>query len=103
MSGYGTSEFADTLNNFGLDGEIVITSTDTPIAVRVGTEIAKDRQMITIHPINGDIEWGFSDTLVNGSPLCEGQTLGYPAGDCLDIYIITKSTTPITVMITEAG
>ena len=103
MPGYGTSEFADTINNFGLDGEIVIANTDTPQAVRVGTENAKDRQQLTIHPLNGDIEWGFSDTLADGSPLCEGQTLGYPAGDCLDIYIITKSATPITVRITEAG
>ena len=106
MSGYGTSEFADTLATGGVQGRILLVDTDGAVIANVsGTTNLVDRQLITITPITGDIFWGYENTVTTttGSPLCEGQTLAIAAGECADLYIITNSLTPIDVRITEAG
>ena len=106
MGGYGTNEYADTLFNGGTQGSISLINTDGAVIANVsGGANLPDRQLVTITPINGDIFWGYEDTVTvaTGTPICEGQTLGISAGDCADLYIVTGSNTAVDVRITEAG
>lgn len=106
MSGYSTSEYADTLFNGGVQGSISITNIDGAIQVTVsGGANLPDRQLVTITPTNGDIFFGFDNTVTvtTGTPICEGQTLAISAGDCVDLYIVTGSASAVDVRITEAG
>lgn len=106
MSSYGTGEYDDTLNSGGVQAAISIVSTDAPVKVCVsGGANLPDRQLVTVTPTNGDIFFGYEDTVTvaTGTPICEGQTLAISAGDCVDLYIVTASTVAIDVRITEAG
>lgn len=106
MSGYGTNEYADTLFNGGLQGSISIVNTDGAVIVNVsGTDNMTDRQLLIITPTNGDVFFGLDNTVTasTGTPICEGQVLSIAAGDCVDIFIVTGSSSAVDVRIIEAG
>lgn len=106
MSGYGTSEFADTLSFGGVQGAITLIDTDGAILANVsGGANLPDRQLLTVQPRGGDIFWGYDNTvtILTGTLICDGQIMNIAAGDCADIYIITASTTTLDIRITEGG
>ena len=105
MASYGSSEYSDTLFRGGVQGALSIITADGAVLVNVSGTNLSDRQLVTISPINGDIYFGYDDTVTpsTGTLLCQGQTMGISAGETVELYIVTASTVAVDVRITEVG
>jgi len=90
-----------------LDGPAVygaISVTTTPIELKVGASPLTDRQVVTIQPIDGEVYFGYSNTVssTNGTKIFKGQVYPLEAGELLPVWIVAGSGT-VNVRITEVS
>jgi len=90
-----------------LDGPAVygnISVITTAIEAKVGTSVLAERSVVTVQPIDGDIYYGYDNsvTITTGTKIIEGQTWPFEAGEQLHIYLIAEAGT-VDVRITEVS
>lgn len=90
-----------------LDGPALYTSisvTTTPQEVKVGGSALQERQLISIQPIDGDIYYGYDNSVssTTGTLIKKGQWFPQEAGEDLSVWVVAASGT-VDVRITEVG
>ena len=90
------------LNGPALYGAITVTT--TPQLIKVGADNLEDRKVITIQAIDGDVYFGYDNSVdhTTGTLINEGQYFPLEATNQLDVYIVCETGT-IDVRITEVG
>ena len=86
----------------GVHGAISVST--TPVEVKVGASALSERTMVTIQPLDGDIYYGYDNSVSssNGTKIFENQTEPFEAGDQLTIWVVAESGT-VDVRITEVA
>jgi hypothetical protein len=90
------------LNGPAVHGALSVTT--TPQEVKVGASRLEERNVLTIQPLNGDVYFGYSDsvTSLTGTKIYQGQVFPLEATDELPVWIVAASGT-IDVRITEVS
>jgi hypothetical protein len=81
-----------------------ISVSTTAVEVKVGASVLEERTVITIQPIDGDIYYGYDNsvTSTNGTKIFKGQVYAMEATDQLPVWIVAETGT-IDVRITEVS
>ena len=89
------------LNGPALPG---VLSVSTAVEVKVGASRQDDRRVVTIQPTDGDIYWGFDNTVstTTGFLIRKWQLIQLEASDLLPIWVIAATGT-VDVRIAEIG
>lgn len=90
-----------------IDGPAVngaLSVSTTPVELKVNASVLNRRQIITIQPLDGDVYYGFDNTVTssNGIKIFQGQIYSRECGDSLEIWLVSASGT-VDVRITEEG
>jgi len=89
------------LNGPALPG---VLSVSTAVEVKVGASRQDDRRVVTIQPTDGDIYWGFDNTVstTTGFLIRKWQLIQLEASDLLPIWVVAATGT-VDVRIAEIG
>lgn len=90
-----------------LDGPAVYSDIDvstTAVEVKVGGSALEERKVVTIQPIDGDIYYGYDNSVTTstGTKIYQGQFFPFEASPDLQIWVIAASGT-IDCRITEVS
>lgn len=90
------------LNGPALHGALSVST--TAVEVKVGASALSERTVITIQPIDGDVYFGYSDsvTSLTGTKIFQGQVYPLEAAQSLPVWVVAASGT-IDVRITEVS
>jgi hypothetical protein len=90
------------LNGPGAHGALSVTT--TPQLIKVGASNLDQRTIITIQPIDGDVYFGYDNSVssTTGTLVMEGQFFPLEATHKLDVWIVCATGT-IDVRITEVS
>lgn len=90
------------LDGPGTYGNISVTT--TPAEVKVGGSAFAERQVVTIQPIDGDIYFGYDNSVssTTGTKIFKGQIYPLEATDLLPVWVVAGSGT-VDVRITEVS
>lgn len=90
-----------------LDGPAVygnLSVTTSAQEVKVGASTLQDRKFVTIQPLDGDVYFGYSNSVTtsNGTKIYRDQVFPIEAGEALEVWVIADSGT-VDVRITEVA
>lgn len=93
---------------FPVDGPAVndgVTVTDTPQELKVDTVVLDGRKVVMIQAIDGDVYWGFDNTVSasSGFKIFRTQLIFLEAGDKLPIWIVAETGETVDARIGELG
>jgi len=98
-SANGELVVADSLNNGGTSGTIVLTT--TAVEAKVGASALTNRKSLTIQPLDGKILWGYSNSS-QPFELAKLQPASWNVGSGTAIWIKSSSGT-VNVAVGEAA
>lgn len=90
------------LNGPGTHGNLSVTT--TAVELKVGGSALDQRVVVTIQPLDGDIYFGYNDSVTasTGTKVFKGQFFPLEATDQLPVWLVAASGT-VDVRITEVS